>query len=124
MTTPEETPPAQPDPPLTREEIAFLIKALWAALKSPGWTFKTRKDLEKLGEALFSGKELRELDDALYERLAPHLVTIATHLGTTLRTKSPAAPREAAEPPPAETTGETAVAATEQTPLALAEEPR
>jgi hypothetical protein len=79
-------------PPLSKEEIAFLIKAIWAALQAPGWTFKNRKDLEKLGEALFSGKSLKEVDDALYDRIFPHLVLVATHLGDTLRSQVPESP--------------------------------
>jgi len=79
-------------PPLSKEEIAFLIKAIWAALQAPGWTFKNRKDLEKLGEAIFSGKSLKEVDDALYDRIFPHLVLVATHLGDTLRSQVPESP--------------------------------
>lgn len=73
----------------TNEEIVFLLKAVWAALQSPGWTFKNRKDLEKIGEAIFSGKELKDLDDSLYDRIFPHLKTVAIHLGRTLRDTSP-----------------------------------
>ena len=73
----------------TNEEIVFLLKAVWAALQSPGWTFKNRKDLEKIGEAIFSGKELKDLDDSLYDRIFPHLKTVAIHLGRTLRDTLP-----------------------------------
>lgn len=97
MTTPDSS--EKPTlPPMTREEIAFLIKAMWAALRAPGWTFKNRKDLEKLGEAIFAGKDLRDLDDALYDRIFPHLVTIATHLGDTLRSSEPSKPAQAPAP--------------------------
>jgi hypothetical protein len=91
MPTPEEQTQI-PLPPLAKEEIAFLIKALWAALQAPGWTFKNRKDLEKLGEAIFSGKSLKEVDDALYDRIFPHLVLVAAHLGNTLRSQVPDSP--------------------------------
>ena len=91
MPTPEEH--AQiPLPPLSKEEIAFLIKGLWTALQAPGWTFKNRKDLEKLGEAIFSGKSLKEVDDDLYDRIFPHLVLVATSLGNTLRSQVPESP--------------------------------
>lgn len=73
---------------LTKEETAHLIRTLWSALQAPGWTIKNRRDLEKLGEALLSGKSLKELDDALYDRIFPHLVAVATHLGHALRTTS------------------------------------
>ena len=72
-----------------KEEIAFLIKAMWGALRAPKWTFKNRKDLEKLGEAIFAGKELRDLDDELYDRIFPHLFAIASHLRDTLRNQTP-----------------------------------
>jgi len=113
MTTPDNQEPSPPAPPLTKEEIAFLIKALWTSLQAPGWTFKNRKDLEKIGEAIFSGKSLKDLDDSLYERIFPHLVTVAKHLGDMLRGQMPespyheisvdtALPAAPASPPPAE----------------------
>jgi hypothetical protein len=74
---------------LTKEEIAHLIRTLWSSLQAPAWTHKNRRDLEKLGEAIFSGKSLKDLDDTLYDRIFPHLVTVATHLGNVLRTTSP-----------------------------------
>jgi len=81
MTTPDTQ---APQAILGKEEIAFLIKAMWRALRAPGWTFANRKDLEKIGEAIFAGKDLRDIDDRLYDRIFPHLVTIATSLGNTL----------------------------------------
>ena len=83
--------------PLTKEQVAWLIRTLWAALQAPGWTFKNRKDLEKIGEALFTGKTLKDLDDALYERIFPHLVKIAEHLGEALRN----GPQDSSPPKPA-----------------------
>jgi hypothetical protein len=91
MPSPEEQAPVTL-PPLSKEEIAFLIKALWSSLQAPGWTFKSRKDLENLGEAIFSGKTLRDVDDSLYDRIFPHLVVVATHLGDLLRSQVPESP--------------------------------
>jgi hypothetical protein len=91
MPTPDNT-PIPPPSPLSREEIAFLIKALWSSLQAPGWTLGNRKDLEKLGEAIFSGKSLRDIDDKLYDRIFPHLVAVASHLGQTLRSQVPDSP--------------------------------
>jgi hypothetical protein len=85
MPTPDISPKDENHSDLSNGEIAWLIKILWASLQAPGWTNKTRKDLEKLGEALYSGKSLKELDDSLYDRIFPHLVIVAKHLGKALR---------------------------------------
>jgi hypothetical protein len=79
---------------MAKEDVAWLMNALWESLQSPGWTFTNRRDLEKLGEAIFSGKKLKEVDDKLLTRLFPHLKTITLHLGNMLlrhvpKTKSP-----------------------------------
>jgi hypothetical protein len=100
MTTPDNQALRPPLPPLSKEEIAFLIKAMWTALRAPKWTFKNRKDLEKLGEAIFADKELRDIDDALYDRIFPHLLVIATSLGDTLRTAEPLPAKSPPAPPP------------------------
>jgi hypothetical protein len=90
MPTPDISPQKEENPgDLTNGEIAWLIKILWASLQAPGWTNKTRKDLEKLGEALYSGKSLKELDDSLYDRIFPHLVNVAKHLGNAIKNGPP-----------------------------------
>jgi hypothetical protein len=95
MPTPDISPKEENHSDLSNGEIAWLIKILWASLQAPGWTNKTRKDLEKLGEGLYSGKSLKELDDALYERIFPHLVTVAKHLGNAIKNGPPTeAPKE------------------------------
>jgi hypothetical protein len=102
MPTPQEAhqlPPTEDIATFTNEEIIFLLRALWDSLQSPGWTFKNRKDLEKIGEAIFSGKKLKELDDALYDRIFPHLKTVAIHLGKILR-NSQSETAEAPKAPP------------------------
>ena len=76
-------------PEMAKEDVAWLMKALWESLQAPGWTFANRKDLEKLGEAIFSGKKLKEVDDKLMTRLFPHLKTITLHLGTLLMNHEP-----------------------------------
>lgn len=73
---------------LTKEETAHLIRELWGALQAPGWTRQNRKDLEKIGEAIYSGRSLKDLDDDLYDRIFPHLVIVATHLGNALLTSN------------------------------------
>ena len=83
------TPETEKTPPFTNEEVAFLIKAIWSSLQAPKWTFKNRKDLEKIGEAIFTGNALKDLDDQLYDRIFPHLVKVATHLGHVLRDEAP-----------------------------------
>ncbi len=69
-------------------DIAFLMNALWESLQAPGWTFSNRKDLEKLGEAIYSGKKLKEVDNQLLTRLFPHLKIITVHLGELLMQRS------------------------------------
>jgi hypothetical protein len=69
---------------LSKEDLAWLIQALWKALKAPGWTRASRSDLEKLGEALYSGKDLQDLDERLFARLLPHLKASAQDLGISI----------------------------------------
>lgn len=107
MTTKAETSSTTPE--MAKEDVAWLMKSLWESLQSPGWTFANRKDLEKLGEAIFSGKKLKEVDDKLMTRLFPHLKTITLHLGALLmnhESKSQVAPTttEASSSPSTETT--------------------
>lgn len=103
MTTPETQ-------PLSKEQIAWLIRTLWTSLQAPGWTSKNHRDLEKLGGALLSGKSLKELDDSLYNRIFPHLVKIAESLGSALR-RGPDEARDQTEklaaPPSSETSAQT-----------------
>ena len=91
MTTPTQNPTDEEieevAQSLTREEIAWLMKIDWRSLQAPKWTFKNKKDLEKLGEALFSGKELKDLDEATLDRIFPHLVKVVQHLGAALKIK-------------------------------------
>lgn len=89
MSTSDQTSPLES---LTKEEIAWLIKLMWASLQAPAWTYKSQKDLAKIGEAIASGKSLKDINDDLYNRIFPHLVTIATHLGIALKTSSPPEP--------------------------------
>jgi hypothetical protein len=100
---------ASTDQPLDPHDVAWLMNAIWESLQSPGWTFGNRKDLEKLGEAIFSGKKLREVDDKVLTRLLPHLKTITVHLGNLLMKHQPAAkpspaPTEPPTSPPPPTT--------------------
>jgi hypothetical protein len=76
-------------PEITKEDVAWLMNALWDSLQSPGWSFANRKDLEKLGEAIYSGKKLRDVDDKVLTRLFPHLKAITLHLGRLLMRHEP-----------------------------------
>jgi hypothetical protein len=105
LTTPTNPPSVETDL-LSREETAWLMKAVWSALQSPAWTFQNKKDLEKLGEALFSGKALKDLDEKTLDRIFPHLVTVTQHLRADLKAKrwmseqkSPGSPSELSSPP-------------------------
>jgi hypothetical protein len=99
MTTKAETSDFIPE--MAKEDVAWLMNALWESLQAPGWTFGNRKDLEKLGEAIFSGKKLKEVDDKLLTRLFPHLKTITLHLGNMLMRHEPKtqAPKAEAQAP-------------------------
>jgi hypothetical protein len=60
--------------PLSKEETAFFIRAVWEALLSPLWL---RNDLIDLGKAVHAKTPLAELDARLFERLLPHLTLVA-----------------------------------------------
>ena len=64
----------QDSPPPTRESRALLIRSTWDALLAPTWL---RRDLIDLGTAVHDKKTLAELDEALYQRMLPHLAKIA-----------------------------------------------
>ena len=86
---------------LTKEETAWLMKALWAALQAPKWGFFNGKDLETLGKAIASGKELKDLDSSLLNKIWPHLLTVTTHLGLALKQQaevSEISPTKTSEP--------------------------
>ena len=86
---------------LTREETAWLMKAIWAALQSPKWGFFNSKDLETLGKAIASGKALKDLDSNLLDKIWPHMLTVTQHLGLAL--KKQAASNDAPQAPKPQT---------------------
>lgn len=65
----------------TDAQLSWLITHLWDAMQAPTWKRVSTSDLEKLGEALHSGKTLPELDDKLFDRIFPHLKIIAERMG-------------------------------------------
>jgi len=102
------TTPSTEQTTLTKEETAWLMRALWAALQAPAWESGNKKDLQKLGEALISGKTLKELPDDLLNRIFPHLKTVTLHLGAALKAKAyeenaTSSPAPAAPNPPTST---------------------
>jgi hypothetical protein len=66
-------------PKQSKEETAFYIKAFWDAMLAPKWL---RDDLIELGKAVYAKEPLAALDDALFARLMPHLIEMATVLGS------------------------------------------
>jgi hypothetical protein len=84
MTTPATEQPS----PLSKAETAWLMRALWSALQAPNWAEGNRKDLQKLGEALITGKTLKELPNDLLERIFPHLKIVTLHLGAALKARA------------------------------------
>jgi hypothetical protein len=78
-------------PALSREEQAFLMKALWESLQVPSWN---RDDLIDLGKLIFAKKSLKEIasqDEKKFTRLFPHLVAIVNHLGAKIMEATAAA---------------------------------
>jgi hypothetical protein len=87
---------------LTKEETAWLMKAIWSALQAPKWGFFNSKDLETLGKAIASGKALKDLDDGLLNKIWPHMLTVTNHLGQALKANA-AAPETPSPHEPAPT---------------------
>ena len=81
--------PADPNQ-LTKEETAWLMKAIWTALQSPKWGFFNSKDLETLGKAIASGKALKDLDESLLNKIWPHMLTVTNNLGRALKQQAAA----------------------------------
>lgn len=74
-----------PDPnKMSREDIAFYIRAMWTALLTPKWL---RDDLINLGKAVFAKEALASMDDALFAKMIPHLTEMATVLGSQVAKK-------------------------------------
>lgn len=88
---------------LSNEEMKFLIKALWASLQSPLWT---KDSLVDFGKAIFSKKTLKEMEDAVFEKVYPYLKKIAIELGARLAAAGTEMTAKAAETPAPETTEE------------------
>lgn len=72
-------------PGMSSEEMAFLTKALWAALQSPTWL---KDDLIDFGKAIFSKKSLKGMDDKVFDKIFPFLRQISTHLANQLAAKA------------------------------------
>lgn len=66
---------------LSKEEKAFLMKALWKALQSPTWT---KDELVELGKAIFAKESLGKMADKRFEIIYPNLVAIVESLGAQL----------------------------------------
>lgn len=69
-------------PNISKEELAWLIKAIVESLEIPDWT---KDDLIEFGKMIWaktSLKILAERDEKLFSRLFPLLAKVATHLGT------------------------------------------
>jgi hypothetical protein len=84
--------------PLSKEDTAFLIRSFWEALLGPNWL---RNDLIELGKLVFAKVRLKDVEPELFQRLLPHLNTIANSLGPKmlkLRTQYGAAAAPAASP--------------------------
>ena len=77
---------------LTKEELAWLIKALVESLEIPDWT---KDDLIEFGKAIFGKTPLKDMDPKKFTQLFPFLKQITDNLGIKLK--------EAVLPTPAST---------------------
>ncbi len=66
-------------PEMTKNDLKFLMNALWGSLQSNDWS--SLGDLKVMRDALQSGKTLKELDQKTFDRIFPSLLKITTHLG-------------------------------------------
>ena len=85
---------------LSKEELAWLIKAIIESLEIPDWT---KDDLIEFGKMIWaktSLKILAERDEKLFSRLFPHLTKVATHLGTKIATVQISTSPISTNPPP------------------------
>ena len=85
---------------LTKEELAWLIKAIVESLEVPDWT---KDDLIEFGKMIWaktSLKTLAERNEKLFNRLFPLLAKVATYLGTKIATVQVSAPPTSTTTPP------------------------
>ena len=85
---------------LSKEELAWLIKAVVESLEVPDWT---KDDLIEFGKMIWAKttlKSLAERDEKLFGRHFPLLATVATHLGTKIATAQTSAPPTSTSAPP------------------------
>jgi len=88
-----------------REDTAYLIRSTWDSLLAPSWL---RNDVVDLGKQVRAKTPLSKLDARLFERLLPHLTSIAKTLQTLIEghtfktaaspTSESVGPQPAAEP--------------------------
>jgi len=60
-----------------QQRLSLAIKTFWAALTRPNWT---SDDLIALGKAVYAKQPLAALDEAVFQRIFPHLQSIGTDL--------------------------------------------
>lgn len=69
----------------SKEEKAFLIKAIWKALQTPKWE---KADLITFGTAIFEGAPLSKIAPKTYDAIVPFLIKITDSLEETLTAKA------------------------------------
>jgi len=82
-----ETPSSQ-ETSNEKEDVAFLIRALWSSLLTPAWP---KDDLIEFGKLIFSKIQLKEMDEALFARLLPKLSQVAKSLRHQIMQREPSA---------------------------------
>jgi hypothetical protein len=85
---------------MSKEDKAFLMRALWKALQAPQWT---KDDLILFGKTIYSKQTLAQMPEKTFDTILPFLSTITESLGEQLSKAAEVQGKKAVE-------GETAVA--------------
>lgn len=79
----------------SKETLSMLIRSLYTSLTVPNWT---REDLISLGQVIYNKTPIAQIDDALFNRLLPHLSVVAQQLHALLTTPAASTPSQTTTP--------------------------
>jgi hypothetical protein len=79
---------------ISKDEMKFLVKAIWRCLQAPAWT---KDSLITLGKVIFAKKSLKEMDDKTFAEIWPHLKFMAETLDATMTEEASRRATEAIE---------------------------
>lgn len=66
---------------MTKQEKAFLLKAIWTSLQAPDWD---KDDLVDFGKAIFTKTQLKDLNEAAFGKFLKYMTQITDKLGLLL----------------------------------------